>query len=502
MAHLQSTRRQFLTQLGTGVAALTLSGSSKAAAAAKRPNIIYIMSDDHATHALSCYGSTINETPNLDRLAKDGMRFENCFCTNSICTPSRATVLTGKYSHKNGTYVLNTAFDRDQASFPKLLQAAGYRTGVIGKWHLGTEPAGFDYYNLGDGYFNPRMKESGTPWRERGKRLVGYTTDTFTDIGIDFMKNRPKERPFCLLLHYSAPHDPWQYDKKHAHIYADRDVPEPDNLLDKYENRSAAIKQCTEQIGYDCTTYRKQTGHLKGDARKKAQYQIYMKSYVRCVASIDDNVKRILDYLDEAGLADNTIVVYTSDQGFFLGDHGLFDKRFMYEESLRIPFLVRYPKEVKAGSVNKDMALNVDFAETFLDYAGVPIPDGMQGRSLRPLLQGKSPDDWRKSMYYRYWAHRHDFEVPAHYGVRTMRYKLIYYYGLDLIREQGPEPTAPEWELFDLEKDPGEMNNVYGDPAYADTVKELKAELRRLKEQLEDTDEQYPELLRVQEEYW
>ena len=316
------------------------------------------------------------------------------------------------------------------------------------------------------------------------------------------MKNRPKERPFCLLLHYSAPHDPWQYDKKHAHIYADRDVPEPDNLLDKYENRSAAIKQCTEQIGYDCTTYRKQTGHLKGDARKKAQYQIYMKSYVRCVACIDDNVKRILDYLDEAGLADNTIVVYTSDQGFFLGDHGLFDKRFMYEESLRIPFLVRYPKEVKAGSVNKDMALNVDFAETFLDYAGVPIPDGMQGRSLRTLLQGKSPDDWRKSMYYRYWAHRHDFEVPAHYGVRTMRYKLIYYYGLDLIREEGPEPTAPEWELFDLEKDPGEMNNVYGDPAYADTVKELKAELRRLKEQLEDTDAQYPELLRVQEEYW
>ncbi|MHC4213965.1 MAG: sulfatase family protein [Planctomycetota bacterium] len=497
-------RREFLRTAALGTAAFALLGRSNTAAkkVAAPPNIIFIMSDDHATHAMSCYGSKINKTPNLDRIASEGMKFENCFCTNSICTPSRATVLTGKYSHKNGTYVLNTAFDRDQASFPKLLQTAGYHTGVIGKWHLGTEPAGFDYYNLGAGYFNPRMKESGTPWTERGKLLAGYTTDKFTDIGIDFMKNRPQEKPFCLLLHYSAPHDPWQYDKKHEHIYADRDVPEPDNLMDNYENRSTAIRQCTEQIGYDCTIYRKQTSHLKGDARKKAQYQIYMKSYVRCVASIDDNVNRILDYLDKEGLTDNTLLVYTSDQGFFLGDHGLFDKRFMYEESLRIPFLVRYPKEVKAGSVNKDMVLNVDFAETLLDCAGLPIPSEMQGQSLRPLLNGKSPDDWRKSMYYRYWAHRHDFEVPAHYGVRTVRHKLIYYYGLDLIREQGPEATEPEWELFDLEKDPREMNNVYGDPAYANTVKELKAELRRLKEQLEDTDEQYPELLRVQEEYW
>jgi arylsulfatase A-like enzyme len=494
-------RRDFLKRSALGVTAITAWGRFVGAQqdASGRPNILFIMADDHATHALSCYGSKINTTPNLDRIAAEGMRFDNCFCTNSICTPSRATALTGKYSHKNGTYILNTEFDRDQVSFPKLLQAAGYHTGVVGKWHLQTEPAGFDHYNLGAGYFNPMMWKSG---EERGKRQKGYTTDMFTDLGIEFMKNGPKDRPFCLLLHYSAPHDPWQFDEKHAHIYADRDVPEPENLLDRYENRSNAIGNCTEQIGYDCTTYRSQTGHLEGDARKKAQYQIYMKSYVRCVASIDDNIKRVLDYLDEAGLADNTIVVYTSDQGFFLGDHGLFDKRFMYEESLRIPLLVRYPEEVKPGSVNKDIALNIDTAETLLDCAGLQIPAEMQGRSLRPLMRGETPSDWRTSMYYRYWAHRHDFEVPAHYGVRTMRYKLIYYYGMDLVREQGPEPTPPEWELFDLEKDPREMNNVYDDPAYADTVKELKKELLRLKQEFGDTDDVYPRLAKQNETAW
>ena len=509
MAQLQSTRREFLRQLCTGVAALTLRGSAKAAGAGKRPHIVYIMSDDHAAPAISAYTDRLIRTPNLDRLAKEGMRFDNCFCTNSICTPSRAVVLTGKYSHKNGVLTLDVSFDGSQQTFPKLLQKAGYYTAMVGKWHLGTEPTGFDYYNVlpGQGaYFNPRLKESTQPWKRGGrgaKRHQGYVTDIITDIALNALKNRPKDEPFCLMYHHKAPHDTWQYDEKHAHLFKGEKVPEPENLLDRYENRGEAIKRCTQQLGYDCTVYEKETGHLLGDARKKAQYQIYMKSYLRCVASIDDNVGRVLDYLDEEGLAEDTIVIYTSDQGFFLGEHGLFDKRFMYEESLRMPFLVRYPREIKAGSVNKDIITNCDFAETFLDYAGVPIPEEMQGRSLRPLLQGKAPGDWPQSMYYRYWMHRPHYNVSAHYGVRTHRYKLIFYYGLGLGAPGAlDEPLPPEWELFDLEKDPGEMNNVYGDPAYADTVKELKAELRRLKEQLEDTDDAYPELSKLNEKYW
>ncbi len=521
MAQLQSTRRQFLTQLGTGVAALTLSGSLKAAAAAKRPNIIYIMSDDHAAHAISAYSDRLMQTPNLDRLAKEGMRFDNCFCTNSICTPSRATVLTGKYSHKNGALTLDVPFDGSQQTFPKLLQKAGYYTAMVGKWHLGTEPTGFDYYNVlpGQGaYFNPLLKESTQPWqRGRGgaKRHEGYVTDIITDIALNTLKNRPKDKPFCLMYHHKAPHDTWQYDEKHAHLFKGEHVPEPENLMDDYANRGEAIRRCTQQVTKDAVlgipvddddryrNVRELLNDLPPGEWRKAAYQYYIKAYLRCVASIDDNVGRVLDYLDEEGLAEDTIVIYTSDQGFFLGEHGLFDKRFMYEESLRIPFLVRYPREIKAGSVNKDIITNCDFAETFLGYAGVPIPDDMQGRSLRPLLQGKTPGDWPQSMYYRYWMHRPHYNVSAHYGVRTHRYKLIFYYGLGLGAPGAlDEPLPPEWELFDLEKDPGEMNNVYGDPAYADTVKKLKAELRRLKEQLEDTDEQYPELLRVQEEYW
>jgi len=542
MARLQSTRRQFLTQLGTGAAALTLSGSSKSAAAARRPNIIYIMSDDHAAPAISAYNGFLAETfktPNLDRLADEGMRFDNCFCTNSICTPSRATVLTGKYSHKNGALTLDVAFDGSQQTFPKLLQKAGYYTAMVGKWHLGTEPTGFDYYNVlpGQGaYFNPRLKESTEPWRpgfRGGTRHEGYVTDVITDIALNTLKNRPKDKPFCLMYHHKAPHDMWEYDEKHAHLFKDVDVPEPDNLFDDYKNRGEAIKRSTQRLdmgealfvflreakgdqlarlaermaGKSEEEMVEEIGKIFQDLtpkeRMRQSYQAYIKAYLRCVASIDDNLGRVLDYLDEEGLADDTIIIYTSDQGFFLGEHGLFDKRFMYEESLRIPFLVRYPRETKAGSVNKDIITNCDFAETFLDYAGVPIPEDMQGRSLRPLFQGRTPGDWPQSMYYRYWMHRPHYNVSAHYGVRTKRYKLIFYYGLGLGAPGAlDEPLPPEWELFDLQKDPREMNNVYGDPAYADTVKGLKAELRRLKEQLEDTDEQYPELLRVQEKYW
>ncbi len=502
-------RRDFLRTVGLGTAALTVPGcvngrSGAAGRGGERPNIMFIMSDDHAAQAMSCYGSKINKTPNLDRIAHEGMRFDNCFCTNSICTPSRATILTGKYSHKNGCLTLSNKFDGSQQTFPKLLQAAGYHTAIIGKWHLTTEPTGFDYYNVlpGQGlYFDPLMKEKGGTWqdgRKGGRVHPGYVTDVITDVALDFLKNRPKDKPFCLLYHHKAPHDMWEYDRKRAQLY-EEDVPEPDNLFDDYGNRGEAIKRATQKIGMEETVFlhgtqgdqfdnvRAETANLFGEQKKRRAYQYFIKAYLRCVASIDDNVGRVLDYLDESGLRNNTIVVYTSDQGVFLGEHGLFDKRFMYEESLRMPLIIRYPRDIKPAGVSDDIVLNVDFAETFLDYAGVPVPGDMQGRSLRPLLRGKRPDDWRTSMYYRYWMHGAHFNVAGHFGVRTRRYKLIYYYGLPLnARGAKRQPTPPEWELFDLLKDPKEMRNVYDDPAYSGVVKELKAELIKLRRELQD----------------
>jgi arylsulfatase A-like enzyme len=519
-------RRDFVRAMGMGAASLAMSkgvGAEQqtAAGGGKRPNILFIMSDDHAAQAISCYGGRINNTPNIDRIAREGLRFDNCFCTNSICTPSRAVILTGKYSHNNGVLTLDDVFDGSQQTFPKLLQQAGYYTGVVGKWHLKTEPTGFDYYNVlpGQGdYFNPRLKEKGKEWKngERGGEIFdGYVTDVITDLALDFLKKRPKEKSFCLLYQHKAPHDMWEYDEKHAHLYEDVDIPEPDNLFDDYENRGEAIKRCRQKLTMDEAIFlhptqgdqfddvREKIGDLPPDEQKRKAYQYFIKAFLRCVASIDDNVGRVLDYLDQSGLAENTIVVYTADQGFFLGEHGLFDKRFMYEESLRMPLVVRYPREIKPGSVSDDIALNVDFAETFLDYAGVRIPGDMQGRSLRPLLGGNTPEDWRTSMYYRYWMNRPHFDVAAHYGVRTKRHKLIFYYGLGLNASGAlDKPAPPEWELFDLVKDPKEMNNVYNDPAYAEVVKELKAELLRLKRELGDTDDKYPELMKVREKHW
>jgi arylsulfatase A-like enzyme len=495
-------RREFLRAAGSSAAALAVPGcandrSGPAGRGGERPNILFIMSDDHAVQAMSCYGSKINKTPNLDRIANEGMRFDNCFCTNSICTPSRATILTGKYSHKNGCLTLSDKFDGTQQTFPKLLQKAGYYTAMVGKWHLKTEPTGFDYWNVlpGQGkYFDPDMTEMGNK-----KQYKGYVTDIITDLALDFLKNRPEDKLFCLCYHHKAPHDMWEYDKKHAHLYEDIDIPEPDNLFDDYRNRGEAIKRATQKIGMEETVFlhgtqgdqfdniREKIAHLPPKEQKKISYQYFIKAYLRCVASIDENIGRVLNYLDEAGLKNNTIVIYTSDQGYFLGEHGLFDKRFMYEESLRMPFVVRYPGEIKPGGVNDDIILNVDFAETFLDYAGVPIPKDMQGRSLRPLFRGKTPKDWRSSMYYRYWMHGAHFNVAAHFGVRTKRYKLIYYYGLPLNAKGAKRRlTRCEWELFDLQKDPKEMNNVYLDPAYRGVVKKLKAELIRLRRELED----------------
>lgn len=476
--------------------------SSAAERAARRPNILYIMSDDHAAHAMSCYGSRVNKTPNLDRIAREGMRFENCFCTNSICGPCRAVVLTGKYSHVNGFIDNSSTFDGSQQTVAKLLQAAGYQTAMVGKWHLVSDPTGFDFWHilLGQGpYYNPPMK---TP--QGVVKHTGYTTDIITDVALDFLKNkRDKSRPFFLMYHHKAPHRHWQPGPKYLGKYDDVTLPEPVDLFDDYRGRgtAAGAQEMTvarhlnpndlklvpqkgltpDQLAawnraYEAENKAFLAANLQGDDLVRWKYQRYMKDYLRCIDSVDENVGRVLDYLDEAGLADDTVVIYTSDQGFYLGDHGWFDKRFMYEQSLRSPLVVRWPGHIRPGTVNKDIVLNLDFAETFLDIAGQPVPPDMQGRSLKPTLEGRTPDDWRKAMYYRYYEYPAVHMVHKHYGVRTGRYKLIYFHELD------------EWELFDLEKDPREMKSVYADPAYGEVVKELKAELERLKKLYKDDD--------------
>lgn len=452
-----------------------------AAQNAQRPNIVFIMSDDHASAAISAYSSTLIKTPNLDRIAAEGMRFDRCFVVNSICTPSRAAILTGQYSHINGVKTF-TPMDPTLVTLPKLLQKAGYQTAVIGKWHLMNNPTGFDTWSIlpGQGkYFDPTFIEfDGGPVRPDGTTAgktvshKGYVTDIITDKCIDFLKNRSTDRPFLLLYHHKAPHDMWEYDPKYGHLFKDSDLPEPPDLFDDYQTRASPIKTTKQKIGVQHTLYAKETGHLSGAARKSAQYQEFIKRYLRCVASIDDNVGRFLDYLDQSGLARNTLVIYTSDQGAFLGEHGLFDKRFMYEDSLRMPFLVRYPGYIKPGTVNRDIVLNVDFAPTLLELAGVPFHAGMQGRSFRAQLQGQTPSDWRTAMYYRYYFSH--FDTEPHYGVRTLHHKLIYYQRLN------------EWELFDLDDDPREVNNRYGDPSYGGTVDQLKATLGRLRAELKD----------------
>ena len=474
------------------------------AAAPPRPNILFIMTDDHAAHAISAYGSVVNETPHMDRIAKEGMRFDRCFVVNSICTPSRASILTGKYSHLNGTPVFNR-FDGSQPVVSKYLQAAGYHTGMFGKWHLGSDPTGFDRWMVlpGQGlYFDPAFL---TP---TGRVVIpGYATDVITDLCLDFLKQRPADKPFFLMYHHKAPHRPWEPDAKHKAMFANRKIPEPSTLRDDYATRGDALRENQQRVFDDLTrrdlkleppaelkgTNRNQWLNAKptvveievdgqkrtltGEELNRWKYQRYMQDYLACIQSVDDNIGRMLDWLDANGLRENTIVIYTSDQGFFLGDHGLYDKRFMYEPSLKMPFLIRWPGVIKPGSVQDGMIINTDFAPTFMEVAGLKTPADMQGRSIVPLLKGPAPADWRTSMYYRYYHDPGDHNTAAHYGVRTLTHKLIHYWKKD------------QWEMFDLVRDPGEMKNMYADPAQQDVVKKLKMELARLKKELKDNDE-------------
>ena len=470
------------------------------ATADTRPNILFIMSDDHGYQALSCYGSRVNETPNLDRIASEGMRFDRCFVTNSICGPCRATILTGKYSHLNGFVRNGNQFDGAQQNVAKLLRAAGYETAVIGKWHLRTEPTGFDYWNvlIGQGpYYNPPMKTAQGDDPSQVIKRQGYTTDVITDLTLEWLQQRNDDQPFFLMYQHKAPHRNWQPGPKYLTKYDDVTIPEPATLFDDYSGRASPAAQQTMTIrehltprdlklvpqrgltdeqraawdaAYGPKNLAFEEAQLEGVDLIKWKYQRYVKDYLRCVASVDDNVGRVLDYLDETGLAENTIVIYTSDQGWYLGEHGWYDKRWMYEESFRTPLMIRWPGKIEPGSVNDDMVMNLDFAQTFLEAAGEPDPEDMQGESILPILEGQTPDDWRKSVYYHYYEFPGAHSVRRHYGVRDGRYKLIHYYHVG------------EWELFDLEKDPHEMQSVYADAAYEPVKTKMLAELNRLRD--------------------
>jgi arylsulfatase A-like enzyme len=473
-------------------------------AAAPRPNILFIMADDHAAHAISAYGSRVNLTPQLDRLAAQGVRLDRCFAVNSICTPSRATILTGQYSHVNGVPVFND-LDPKTVTVAHRMRAAGYFTAMIGKWHLGSDPQGFDHWNIlpGQGrYVDPILYD-----RDGHRIYRGYVTDVLTELTLDQIKNRPKDRPFFIMCHHKAPHREWTPDEKHRRQFAARQIPEPPTLWDDYAGRTDALREQRQSVFNDLTRRDlkleppadlsgparqrwldvkpmevtiERAGRpvtLTGDALKRWKYQRYLQDYLACVQSIDDNVGRLVDYLDRNGLGANTLVVYTSDQGFFLGDHGLYDKRFMYDESPRMPFLARWPAGIKPGTVSRCLASNCDFAPTFLELGGAPIPTEMQGRSLVPFFQGRQPADWRTALYYRYYHDPGHHNTRAHYGIRTDTHKLIHFW------------KKEQWECYDLVNDPLELKNLYLDPGSQPRVQELKNQLARLKQELGDTDQ-------------
>lgn len=475
--------------------------------AAERPNILFIMTDDHASHAVSAYGSKVNETPHLDRLAREGVLFENCFVTNSICTPSRATLLTGQYSHMNGVPVFN-AFDRSRPTVATRLQEAGYHTGMIGKWHLGSNPAGFDHWEIlpGQGTYNDPVFYTATDQRTFAGR---YATHVITDLAEEFIRGRPKDKPFLLFCHHKAPHREWTPEPKYDTAFRQRTIPEPATLRDDYATRTDAVRENRQTIfrdlnrrdlkiqppdGVDPGTpaWRQwfntvpeevaieRDGEpitLSGEALDAWKYQRYMQDYLACIQSVDDSVGRLLDVLQAEGIDQNTLVIYTSDNGFFLGDHGMYDKRFMYEETIRIPCLARWPAVAKPGHRENAMVLNVDFAPTLLAAAGEPVPASMQGRSALPLLRGERPADWRTRFYYRYYHDPGHHNTARHFGIRTETHKLIHFWKKD------------QWELFDLTADPAELHNLYGQPGTEVLTAALKAGLASLKKELGDDDQ-------------
>lgn len=503
MGRPQPPESSILSILLALVPAVSIAGTTAQAPPA-RPNIVFIFSDDHAYQAISAYNDPrkLVDTPHLDRLAREGMRFDRCLVPNSICGPSRACVLTGTYSHINGFYNnTNSRFDGTQTTFPKLLRAAGYQTALIGKWHLVSDPTGFDEWDIlpGQGiYYNPPMIHNGQRVARRG-----YVTDIITDLSLDWLKARDRSKPFLLMCQHKATHREWSPALRHLDHDGGRVYPEPPTLFDDYDGRGKAEHDQDMTLARTITpldmkltpppgltTDQRQQWDAYYGPRNAAylaspprgadlvrwRYQRYMHDYLGCVKALDESVGRLLKYLDDEGLAENTLVVYASDQGFYLGEHGWFDKRWIFEESLRTPLLVRWPGVVRPGATSRQIVSNLDFAETFLDAAGVPVPVGMQGLSLVPLLKGQAPTSWRNAFYYHYYEYPEPHRVRPHYGVVTERYKLVHFY----------LPDLDEWELFDLQTDPHELKNVHADPAYAPVVAELKRKLDQLRAELKE----------------
>ena len=494
----------------------------------ERPNILFILSDDHTGQAWSVYDGILKDyvhTPNIQRLADEGLVLDNCFVSNSICTPSRATILTGQYSHVNGLTTLGNGLQPSYNNIAKEMQNAGYQTSVIGKWHLKKEPAGFDYYCVlpGQGqYHDPvlKTKENWQDYQDGGKVYKGYSSDIIADMMVDWIDNRDTSKPFMAMCHFKATHEPYDYPERFSHLYRNDTIPVPETFYDngpEITGRSL-IGQSIDNLGKryvfsthnpdkrsDYMQYPELPFSLEGlspeDARMKT-YQKFVKDFMRCGAALDDNIGKLLDHLDKAGLADNTIVIYTADQGYFLGEHGWFDKRLIFEESMSMPFVIRYPKEIKAASRNSDLIENVDFSALFADYANIPYPETMQGESFRENLKGNTPKDWRKYAYYRYWQHQKD--RPAHFGIRGQRYKLAFYYGKGLKGKNHEEATENTrfWDFYDLEKDPKEIHNAYESPEYQAIIKKMKADLIEKREEIGDTDKEDAEILEIISNYW
>ena len=522
MCPVRSLLRRAVLILPYVLITLSACGSESVSVRAQEqgPNILFVFADDHAYQAIGAYGSVINQTPNIDRLAAEGMRFDRAVVTNSICAPSRAVILTGRYSHLNGVRDNSDVFDGGQQTFPKLLRNAGYETAMIGKWHLKSTPTGFDHWEVlpGQGaYYNPDMLVPEADSAAQHRR-EGYVTDILTDLALEWLREgRDPERPFLLMLQHKAPHRNWMPGPDHMSTFDGETIPEPETLFDDYSGRASPAsnqemtiarhmslpydlkvspppdddlpewqargweasygrmseeQQAAWDAAYDPRNAAFRAAELEGDDLTRWKYQRYVKDYLRTIASIDDNLGRILDWLDETGLAESTVVVYSSDQGFYLGEHGWYDKRWMYEESFRTPLIVRWPGAAAPGSTSAKIVSNLDLAQTFLEMAGLEAPPDMQGRSLVPLLRGEAPADWRTSFYYHYYEAEGPHAVAEHYGVATDRYKLIRY------------PASDEWELFDLESDPQEMLSVATDAAYATIRADLEAELERLRVEL------------------
>lgn len=502
----------------------------------KQPNIIYIMADDHTSQAFGVYGSRLaelNPTPNIDRLAHEGVLFENAFCTNSICTPSRAAIMTGQYAHVNGILDLDGTLVPEDHYLPKEMKALGYETAMVGKWHLKAEPAQYDYYCVlpGQGdYYNPTFRIRGEEeWPGNTVSTEGHSSDMITDITLEWLANgRDKSKPFFLMHHYKAPHDMFEFAPRYTDYLEDVEIPEPTSLYDNGYNGSVATRGENDALIHDIgssvshrNTIRNMGMHMDIDSTipdpeyAHLAYQEYLKRYLRCVKGVDDNVGRLFAYLEENDLMDNTIIIYTGDQGFMLGEHDYIDKRWMYEESMRMPFLVRYPEKIRAGLRTDAIVNNVDYAPTIIDLAGGTVPDYMQGESFKSILEtGEEPEGWKQDTYYRYWMHMaHRHANPAHFGIRTKEYKLIFFYGV-YYKDDGVTSnlegwgnrytfrTPPGWEFYDLRVDPMEMDNRYGDPAYAETIDELKIRLAELREDIGEIDDQFPEIQAVIKENW